>query len=296
MSSAALQNLIVGYHELNVSTIDELTLEPSPLEFMRYVARNRPFVVRGGASNWPATRHWDAQYLRDVMGSSAVKVAITPAGFVCLCGVGVGSEADGLEGMRILLPWTRSTATGTSWSRWRRRSVSGIFSTLFRSRRGRSGRILQFTRWSMRRLVCFSNHEYPPLGNRRNCIWLDDPTIENDNLRDEYAQLYKDVEPDIAWARIALQQEPDAINLWIGNSRSVTALHRDNYENIYCQIIGRKHFVLLAPVETPCINERMLTPATYVVRFASWSCMLWRLGWHVFLEAASRWDRTSLRG
>jgi len=104
MSSAALQNLIVGYHELNVSTIDELTLEPSPLEFMRYVARNRPFVVRGGASNWPATRHWDAQYLRDVMGSSAVKVAITPAGFVCLCGVGVGSEADGLEGMRILLP------------------------------------------------------------------------------------------------------------------------------------------------------------------------------------------------
>ena len=61
---------------------------------------------------------------------------------------------------------------------------------------------------------------------------------ENDNLRDEYSSLYSDVETDIPWARIALGQSPDAINLWIGNSNSVTALHRDNYENIYCQIVG----------------------------------------------------------
>jgi hypothetical protein len=90
--------------------------------------------------------------------------------------------------------------------------------------------------------------------------------LENDNLRDEYSALYDDVEADIAWARVALEQEPDAINLWIGNSRSVTALHRDNYENVYCQIIGSKHFVLLPPIAMPCVNEQMLQPATYVVR------------------------------
>jgi peptidyl-lysine (3S)-dioxygenase / protease len=78
--------------------------------------------------------------------------------------------------------------------------------------------------------------------------------------------LYDDVEADIAWARVALEQEPDAINLWIGNSRSVTALHRDNYENVYCQITGSKHFVLLPPIAMPCVNERMLKPATYIVR------------------------------
>jgi len=78
--------------------------------------------------------------------------------------------------------------------------------------------------------------------------------------------LYDDVEADIAWARVALEQEPDAINLWIGNSRSVTALHRDNYENVYCQITGRKHFVLLPPIAMPCVNEQILIPATYVVR------------------------------
>jgi len=71
---------------------------------------------------------------------------------------------------------------------------------------------------------------------------------------------------DIPFARIALQKAPDATNLWIGNSRSVTALHRDNYENVYAQILGRKHFVLLPPVCHPCVNERELTAATYVRR------------------------------
>jgi jumonji domain-containing protein 7 len=89
---------------------------------------------------------------------------------------------------------------------------------------------------------------------------------ENDNLREEYAALYADVEANISWARIALQADPDAINLWIGNSCSVTALHRDNYENVYCQIIGSKRFVLLPPIAMPCVNEKMLRPATYAVR------------------------------
>ena len=54
-----------------------------------------------------------------------------------------------------------------------------------------------------------------------------------------------------------------AVNIWIGNSHSVTALHRDNYENIYCQIIGSKDFVLIPPVATASVNERFLPCATY---------------------------------
>lgn len=87
--------------------------------------------------------------------------------------------------------------------------------------------------------------------------------LENDNFRGEYSPLFQDVEVDVRWASIALQKEPDAINLWIGNKQSTTALHRDNYENLYCQIVGSKDFVLLAPVETACINEKFLPSATY---------------------------------
>ncbi|TVY91541.1 JmjC domain-containing protein, partial [Lachnellula willkommii] len=73
-----------------------------------------------------------------------------------------------------------------------------------------------------------------------------------------------DVDPSIPFARIALQTPPEAINLWIGNSHSVTALHKDNYENIYVQIIGQKHFVLLPPLAYACVNEKEMSPGSYV--------------------------------
>lgn len=40
-------------------------------------------------------------------------------------------------------------------------------------------------------------------------------------------------------------------------------MHKDNYENIYVQIIGQKHFVLLPPLAYPCVAERELSPASY---------------------------------
>lgn len=92
---------------------------------------------------------------------------------------------------------------------------------------------------------------------------LRNPPEENDNLRSEYEDLYADVEKDIAFARIALQRPPDAINLWVGNGKSVTAMHKDPMENIYVQIRGRKHFTLLPPLCHPCTNEKLIPPATY---------------------------------
>ena len=77
-----MEDLILSYHDLNGTVIDELSEEPSPLEFMRYVGKNRPFVVRGGVSYWPAIRQWTVKYLRDIMNDQLVKVAITPHGLV----------------------------------------------------------------------------------------------------------------------------------------------------------------------------------------------------------------------
>lgn len=89
---------------------------------------------------------------------------------------------------------------------------------------------------------------------------------QNDNLRNEYTSLFADVPKSIPFARIALDQDPDAINFWLGNSHSVTALHKDNYENIYVQVLGKKHFVLLPPVEAACVNEKSVLSATYTLK------------------------------
>lgn len=75
-----IADLISNYHELNATVVDELYEEPSALEFMRYVARNRPFLVRGGAKSWKACETWDATYLAEVMKDEDVQVAVTPYG------------------------------------------------------------------------------------------------------------------------------------------------------------------------------------------------------------------------
>lgn len=77
---SAIRELITTYDELNSSLVDELYEEPSALEFMQYVARNRPFVVRKGAQDWTAIEKWDSHYLLNVLGDSLVNVAITPFG------------------------------------------------------------------------------------------------------------------------------------------------------------------------------------------------------------------------
>ena len=40
-------------------------------------------------------------------------------------------------------------------------------------------------------------------------------------------------------------------------------MHRDNYENVYVQVVGQKHFVLLPPIEQPCVNEQELSQNRY---------------------------------
>jgi jumonji domain-containing protein 7 len=78
----AIKDAITTYNDLNSCIIEELDEEPSPLEFMRYVARNTPFVVRGAAADWKASRKWSLEYLRDALGHISVNVAVTPLGLV----------------------------------------------------------------------------------------------------------------------------------------------------------------------------------------------------------------------
>ena len=77
----ATEEMLETYHELN-GDIDVLHECPSPLEFMRYVAKNRPFLVRAGCSAWPAVRRWNVPHFRTTLGDTLIKVAITPYGLV----------------------------------------------------------------------------------------------------------------------------------------------------------------------------------------------------------------------
>ncbi|KAI0977401.1 phospholipase A2 [Xylaria arbuscula] len=221
----SIVELLTTYNELNSSRIEELDEEPSPLEFMRYVARNAPFVVRRGAQDWTATRTWDAAYLCSALTGHKVNVAVTPYGNAD------APTPDGRGHVVFAKPHEED------------QEFSEFLDYLIRQEKASSlDDEQEAEKWDEVRYA----------------------QTQNDNLRHEYISLFSQVEKSIAFARIALERDPDAINMWIGNSRSVTALHRDNYENIYVQIAGRKHFILLPPLFQPCVNEQDLEPATYV--------------------------------
>jgi len=68
----------------------------------------------------------------------------------------------------------------------------------------------------------------------------------------------------LQWAQEAFDTPPDAVNFWMGTNESVTSLHKDHYENIYCVIAGEKHFTLIPPVDYPYLYEKEYESATYV--------------------------------
>lgn len=213
-----VRELIVSYNELNSSAIEELFEEPSPLEFMRFVAKNTPFVVRGGARDWPAARQWNVEYLREALRGHRVNVAITPYG---------NADAPTLD------------ADGNT-----------VFAKPYEEDQPFEEFIDYLTKQELDSSTDPGEVRYAQ--------------TQNDNLRGEYSSLFSETLRSIPFARIALDKEPDAINMWVGNSLSTTAMHRDNYENVYVQVAGQKHFVLLPALCQPCINEQDLRPAVYV--------------------------------
>ncbi|ETW83951.1 hypothetical protein HETIRDRAFT_123667 [Heterobasidion irregulare TC 32-1] len=80
----------------------------------------------------------------------------------------------------------------------------------------------------------------------------------------EFESLRADVPCELDWCSQAFDRHPDAVNLWIGNSKSITSIHNDPYENIYHVVRGCKTFLLLPPTEGWCLRERLYPHATYI--------------------------------
>lgn len=87
---------------------------------------------------------------------------------------------------------------------------------------------------------------------------------QNSNLTEEFPELLEDIERHIPWATEAFGTDPDAVNFWAGDSRAVTSMHKDPYENIYCVLSGHKDFTLHPPTDRPWIPYKKYPTATYL--------------------------------
>jgi hypothetical protein len=86
---------------------------------------------------------------------------------------------------------------------------------------------------------------------------------QNDSFRVEFPSLADDAPPSMDLATDAFGNEPEAVNLWIGDERAVSAVHKDHYENMYAVIRGEKHFTLLPPFDLAFLHQGQYRQARY---------------------------------
>lgn len=86
---------------------------------------------------------------------------------------------------------------------------------------------------------------------------------QNDCLRSELSSLAALFPNSIQFADETFDAKPDAVNLWIGNERSVSSMHKDHYENIFCVAQGQKVFTICPPADALFLKEKMFPSGTF---------------------------------
>mmetsp|Transcript_16019 Transcript_16019/g.28315 ORF Transcript_16019/g.28315 Transcript_16019/m.28315 type:complete len:143 (+) Transcript_16019:238-666(+) len=56
---------------------------------------------------------------------------------------------------------------------------------------------------------------------------------QNDSMNKEFDDLLQHIGPSIGFASEAFGNTPDAVNIWIGDERAVSSLHKDHYELLF---------------------------------------------------------------
>ncbi|KAH9938630.1 Clavaminate synthase-like protein [Fomitopsis serialis] len=218
------------YYELNGTHYDILDELPTPLEFSRLVHISRPVLIK--ASEMPGVISlWTDEYLTRRMGDREISIAVTPTG-----------RADAItrnRGGRLYFtePHVDKMTIGSFLDKITLDPADATSAD-------REVYYLQSQNGNM-----FTGRYF-------------DSTSDPDSS--EFEPLREDVPSEITWCSEALDRCPDAVNLWIGNSASVTSVHSDPYENIYSVVRGAKHFTLFPPTEGWCLQERSYPHARYV--------------------------------
>jgi peptidyl-lysine (3S)-dioxygenase / protease len=85
-------------------------------------------------------------------------------------------------------------------------------------------------------------------------------SLQNDNFRKGFPSAVQQDTRPIATYEEAIGRERatlEAVNLWIGDERSVSSIHKDHFDNLYCVVSGAKTFTLLPPTDVAFLPERL---------------------------------------
>ena len=199
----------------------------SAVTFAReFVGGSRPCILKNMMKDWRALRLWqDDEYLFPKSSTEKVSIALTPNGRAdCVTEV-TGAEAR----ERVFM------------------SACDIQGTM-----GEFKELLQDA------LLFHGPCTHPGVADAL-CVDLSKCSttppipyiqLQNNSLPKEFAHLTDDVSNSLlTFGTNVFGGPPDATNLWVGSSLSVSSMHQDWYENLYGVVRGTKRFTLVAPWE-----------------------------------------------
>eukprot|EP01041_Mallomonas_annulata_P010283 gene10283-21459_t len=104
------------------------------------------------------------------------------------------------------------------------------------------------------------------LSNRKEGDAVPYLSQQDDNIRKHFPQLLKDIDESLPLASMLFgEPKPEAINLWIGDERAVSSVHKDHFENFYAVISGEKSFTLFPPTDIMYLPEIEYPTAKYIL-------------------------------
>ncbi|ODO09988.1 hypothetical protein I350_02212 [Cryptococcus amylolentus CBS 6273] len=227
----SIEESVEDYYDMAPREATIMKTLPSDLEALRMIHNGHPCVIKGFSplSESAEGHDWSkSKVYEDVAGDKKVTVAVTDDGW-----------ADSVR----TLPNGRKTFVKALDAKM---TIKDLVSRLGKS-----------PIWNRKPK---EDREAYYLQSQDGNIYRDTPHYSGDpedlNMFQEY------IKRDVEWMKGAVGRESEAVNLWIGDSRSTTSLHHDPFENIYHVLAGSKIFTLLPPIETAHLKQRFYAPST----------------------------------
>jgi jumonji domain-containing protein 7 len=280
-----------------ISSVSRISADGlKPQDFVaRFVSTSTPVIITDALKHWPAFKYWNLEYLAAHYGDTHVTVNFTPNGWgdalvklpqeaiprpIAASGTDVAAVGDStLEDTWFVMPEERNMSL---------KEFCAVFEAS--KRLSPSGSDADATP---------SSTTLPPahVGSKDIPISASERTVsfhpasraqipylsfQNDNLRTQLPQLQRDAPPlsfspwnamrtaGASGSRASSESailgagSADAVNLWIGDERSTSSIHKDHYDNLYAVVRGKKIFTLLPPWDAPWLYQSSYPSARYI--------------------------------
>ena len=168
-----------------------------------------PIIITDEVTEWKATNSWSNKYLLDKMQNRNITISVSPDGRAD----SVKSVSSARKELVFALPL----------------DVSKTFNEF----------MLYIDAERHQKLPYNTDHI-----SNHHVYYIQ---FQNSNAFTQFQPLMSDFPTEIEFFSSVIGSKPDAVNVWMGTSKSVTSIHSDVYENAFCVIRGQKTFRLWPP-------------------------------------------------